>query len=60
MKKVYVPCKAVITDGYLKDHEGVVVGCDSESEEVEIKLDEITFVTLKVDFIDQSKFIKKN
>ena len=58
MKKVFVPCKAIITDGYLKGHVGVVVGCNGESEEVEIELDEITFVTIKADYIDQSKFIK--
>lgn len=58
MKKVHVNRNAMITEGCLKYQVGKVVGYDGEIDEVEIKLDESTFVKIKSDYIEQGMFEK--
>jgi hypothetical protein len=53
--KLWINRKALITEGVLKGKEGLVVGYDSEEDRATIKLDEITFVEISSNYIQQEE-----
>lgn len=55
MKPLWVNRKALITEGILKGKEGMVVGFNSEEDRATIQLDEITFVEISSDYIQQEE-----
>jgi transcription antitermination factor NusG len=53
VKTLFINKEAEITDGVLKGFKGKVVGYDSIENEVMVKLDEKTFVTVPSEYVKQ-------
>lgn len=53
MKPLWVNRKGIITEGEFKGKEGLVVAFDSTIDQAKVKFDDVSFVIISSDYIEQ-------